>query len=171
MINLREFSVAAAAGLMRHARVGQLPRDYAYLERRVHVAMVEYHVCDAIIHQFDPRPQCFPDAIHATTQERRGRLSIWMVRRGQSRLPWHGIGCLDHRGRAQVLYAADIIDAGNCRPECVAGEGTPFVYHMTDESPVGNADQSTTELMTVEPYPDCAARFNIEDRHIVRAGR
>ena len=129
MINLREFPAGLVASLMRHARMGQLPRDYAHLERRVRVAMVQYHVNDAIIHQFDPRPQCFPDAIHATTQDRRGRLSIWMVRRGQSRLPWHGIGCIDHRGRAQVLCAADIIRRGNYHPMCVAGEETPFVYH------------------------------------------
>jgi Pyoverdine/dityrosine biosynthesis protein len=127
MINLREFSAAFAAHLMNHASLGHLPAD-CELDRRVHEAMVQYHVKDAIIHQFDPRPACFPDAIHATTQDRHGRLSIWMVRRGQSLLPWHGLGCLDDRGRAQVRRAADIFNRPNYRPISVAGEKTPFLH-------------------------------------------
>ena len=106
MINLREFPPTSAANLLQHARLGRLSPGREPLERRVHEAMIQYHVKDAIIHQFDPRPYCFPDAIHATTQERRGRLSIWMLRRGRSLLPWHGVGCLDERGRAEIVHFA-----------------------------------------------------------------
>jgi hypothetical protein len=128
MINLREHPTTVVANLMAEARAGRLPAGYERLERRVHSAMVQYHVKDAIIHQFDPRPLCFPDAVHATTQPRRGRLSIWMVRRGQSLLPWHGVGCLDHRGRARVLHAADVLDRPSYWSVSAADEKTPFVY-------------------------------------------
>jgi hypothetical protein len=122
MINVREFPAAFVANLMSNANVGQLPWGCEALERRVHEAMVEYRVRDAVIHQFDPRPCCFPDAIHATTQDRRGRLSLWMVRRGQSLLPWHGVGCLDRRGRARVEHAVHIQDRPSYRPVSIAGE-------------------------------------------------
>jgi pyoverdine/dityrosine biosynthesis protein Dit1 len=138
MINLLEFSAAFVARLMNDASLGRLPPGCEDLERRVHEAMVQYHVQDAIIHQFDPRPCCFPDAIHATTQDRRGRLSIWMVRRGQSLLPWHGVGCLDDRGRAQVVHAAEISDRPNYRPTFIAGEKTPFAYReLAASAPIG----------------------------------
>ncbi len=134
MINLREFPAPFVAHLMKHASLGQLPVGCDRLERRVHEAMVQYHVKDAIIHKFDPRPGCFPDAIHATTQDRPGRLSIWLVRRGQSLLPWHGVGCLDARGRAQVVQAADVYDRPNCRAAFIAGENTPFIYRKLTAS-------------------------------------
>jgi hypothetical protein len=132
MINVREFSVAAVTIIMKHAIAGRLPPEYARLEQRVHEAMVQYHVQDAVIHQFDPRPYCFPDAIHATTRERRGRLSIWMVRRGQSLLPWHGVGCLDALGRPQVVHAAQVSEK-YC-PEFIGGENAPFRYRQLAKS-------------------------------------
>ena len=116
MMNLREFSTTLVASLLHHARLGRLPRGFEPLERRVHEAMVQYHVKDAIIHRFDPRPCCFPDAIHATTQDRRGRLSIWMLRRGRSLLPWHGVGCLDERGRAEILHAMEVFNRVGLSP-------------------------------------------------------
>jgi hypothetical protein len=128
MINLREFPTSFVAAIMNNASLGQLPSGCEGLEKRVHEAMVQYQVQDAIIHQFDPRPCCFPDAIHATTQDRRGRLSIWMVRRGQSLLPWHGVGCLNDRGRAHVVHAAHIFDRPNYHPAFIADEKTPFIY-------------------------------------------
>jgi hypothetical protein len=131
MMNLREIPATLVVKLMVQARLGRLPAGYERLERRVHSAMQQYHVKDAIIHQFDPRPLCFPDAIHATTQPRRGRLSIWMVRRGQSLLPWHGVGCLDDRGRARVLHAVDVLDRPNWRSVSAADEQTPFVYRQS----------------------------------------
>jgi hypothetical protein len=134
MINLREFPAASVVELLHCAALGRLPFGWERVERRVHEAMVEYHVKDAIIHQFDPRPYCFPDAIHATTQERRGRLSLWMVRRGQSLLPWHGVGCLDERGRAQVVGAAQVDGRSDYYPVFVEGESTPFVHLKSTES-------------------------------------
>jgi hypothetical protein len=128
MINLREIPARKIADLLRHATVGRLPFGWEHIEQRVHTAMTQYHVADAIIHQFDPRPSCFPDAVHATTQERPGRLSLWTVRRGQSLLPWHGVGCLDERGRARVLHAIEVRERGNYHPAFVNGETTPFVY-------------------------------------------
>jgi pyoverdine/dityrosine biosynthesis protein Dit1 len=128
MINLREFPAQTVADLLDHATVGRLPSGWQHIEDRVHSAMVQYHVADAIIHQFDPRSMCFPDAIHATTQERQGRLALWMVRRGQSLLPWHGVGCLDERGQVQVVSAIKVLDRGHYEPVFVYGENTPFAY-------------------------------------------
>jgi hypothetical protein len=132
MINLRDFPAQSVADLLRPA-ASQLPFGWQHIEDRVHIAMVQYHVADAIIHQFDPRPLCFPDAIHATTQERQGRLALWMVRRGQSLLPWHGVGCLDERGQARVLHAIQLRHRGSYRPIFVPGETTPFVYCKGNE--------------------------------------
>ncbi|MGB6437943.1 MAG: L-tyrosine/L-tryptophan isonitrile synthase family protein [Methyloceanibacter sp.] len=146
MINLREFPTTLIVNLLRHSRLGGLPPGFEPLERRVHEAMVQYHVKDAIIHQFDPRPHCFPDAIHATTQDRRGRLSIWLLRRGQSLLPWHGVGCLDERGRAQIVHSVQVLDRSDHRPVFIAGEETPFVYRKSNSvstwaSPLSNGGQ------------------------------
>src|SRR5205807_6635 len=99
--------------------------------------MVNYYVKDAIIHRFDPRPLYFADAIHATTQERQGRLAIWLVRRGQSILPWHGVGCLDDRGQAHVVYAADMLDQPDYHPVFVGAEDTAFLYRRTTTPPFG----------------------------------
>lgn len=128
MVNLRGLPTSSVASLLQHARLGQLPPGWEQLERRVHEAMIAYHVKDAIIHQFDPRPRCFPDAIHATTQDRQARLSLWMLRRGQSLLPWHGVGYLNNRGRAQIVHAVQLLDRSDCCPVFIAGEETPFVY-------------------------------------------
>jgi hypothetical protein len=133
MMNLQEFPAKLVADVLRHAAVGRLPSGWQDIERRVHTAMTKYHVADAIIHQFDPRPSCFPDAIHATTQDRPGRLALWMVRRGQSLLPWHGVGCLDERGRPHVLYADQIREREDYHPLFVHGEATPFVYRKGNE--------------------------------------
>ena len=134
MINLREFSAAFIASMMDHAKLGHLPPSCEWLERRVHHAMMQYHAKDAMIHEFDPRPHCFPDAVHATTRDRRGRLSIWMVRRGQSLLPWHGVGCLDDRGRAHVVHAIQVRDRGDYQPLFAQDETTPFVYRRGNKS-------------------------------------
>ncbi len=128
MINLRKFPASTAVTLMKHGALGSLPPGYESVEHRVLSAMVHYRIQDAIIHQFDPRPHCFPDAIHATTQDRPGRLSLWLVRRGRSLLPWHGVGCFDDRGRAQVVHAVDIFDRPNYRAEFIACEETPFAH-------------------------------------------
>jgi Pyoverdine/dityrosine biosynthesis protein len=133
MINLREIPAKQVADLLRHEIVGRLPFSWQHIEERVHSAMTQYHVADAIIHQFDPRPFCFPDAIHATTQERPGRLALWTVRRGQSLLPWHGVGCLDERGQARVLHAVRVRERGDYHPVFVEGETTPFVYRKFNE--------------------------------------
>ena len=137
MINLREFPPSTVLTLMRHAPTGSLPSGFECVERRVHRAMVGYYVQDAVIHQFDPRPHCFPDAIHATTQNRPGRLSLWLVRRGRSLLPWHGVGCFDDCGRTRVVHAADLFDQPSYKPEFIAREETPFAYRrVTLSSPL-----------------------------------
>jgi Pyoverdine/dityrosine biosynthesis protein len=128
MINLRALSSSTVAALMEYSCRGSLPRAYESVEHRVHRAMVLYDIQDAIIHQFDPRPNCFPDAIHATTQERPGRLSLWLVRRGHSLLPWHGIGCIDAGGHVQVRRAIDVLDLRDYQAEFIAREETPFAY-------------------------------------------
>jgi hypothetical protein len=128
MINLRDHSAKAVVNLLRHSTVGRLPVGWEDVEQRVHKAMIQYRVADAVIHQYDPRPLHFPDAIHATTQERVGRLALWLVRRGQSLLPWHGIGCIDDRGRPMVSYAIEVSDRKDYRPLFVDRENAPFVY-------------------------------------------
>ena len=128
MINLREYSASTAVALMEHGAFGSLPQGYESVEHRVHCAMVDYHIQDAIIHQFDPRPLCFPDAIHTTVQDRPDRLCLWLVRRGRSLLPWHGVGCFDERGRPQVVHAVDVFDRPNYRAEFIGREKTPFVH-------------------------------------------
>jgi hypothetical protein len=128
MINLREFLPSTVVALMEHGVRGPLPQNYESVEHRVHRAMVHYHVQDAIIHQFDPRPLCFPDAIHTTAQDRPGRLSLWLVRRGRSLLPWHGVGCFDDRGRPQVAHAVDVFDRPNYVAEFIIPEETPFAH-------------------------------------------
>ena len=133
MMNMHKFPTRPVTGVLRHAAVGRLPSGWQDIELRVHTAMRKYHVADAIIHQFDPRPSCFPDAIHATTQNRPGRLALWMVRRGQSLLPWHGVGCLDERGQPLVLYADQIREREDYHPLFVQGETTPFVYRKGNE--------------------------------------
>jgi Pyoverdine/dityrosine biosynthesis protein len=128
MINLREFPACTAAALMEHGALGSLPPGYESLQQRVHSAMVRYRIQDAIIHQFDPRPLCFPDGIHTTIQDRPGRLSLWLVRRGRSILPWHGIGCFDDCGQPQVVHAVDVCGRPNYQAEFIACEETPFAH-------------------------------------------
>ena len=60
MINLRGLPVEPVADLLRHAMIGRLPSEWEHIQHRVFTAMVRYHVADAIIQQFDPRPFCFP---------------------------------------------------------------------------------------------------------------
>jgi hypothetical protein len=151
MINLREFSTSQVAALMSESSLGRLSPGYANLQHRVHEAMVQYRVKDTIIHQFDPRPHQFQDAIHTTTQDRPGRLAIWLVRRGRSLLPWHGVGCLDSRGLAEVVHATDICD-GNYYPEFIPGEKTPFVYRKLSHSIRGNWQVSKDAQNLVESF-------------------
>ncbi len=132
MINLREFPPAVVAALMEHSSGGSFPEAYKRIEIRVHRAMVEYHVRDAIIHKFDPRMQCFPDAIHATTQDRPGRLALWLVRRGRSLLPWHGVGCFEAEGWAHIVHDWDVCCREDYRAEFVAQEDTPFAYRKLE---------------------------------------
>jgi pyoverdine/dityrosine biosynthesis protein Dit1 len=132
MINLREFPAAVVAVLMEYASVGALPEAYKDVERRVRHAMVEYHVRDAVIHQFDPRALSFPDAIHATTQDRPGRLALWLVRRGRSLLPWHGVGCFDAEGCPHIAYDWDVCHRPDYCAEFVAQEETPFAYRKLE---------------------------------------
>jgi pyoverdine/dityrosine biosynthesis protein Dit1 len=132
MMNLREFPAGVVAALMQYASVGSLPEAYNNVEHRVHRAMVEYHVRDAIIHQFDPRALSFPDAIHATTQDRPDRLALWLVRRGRSLLPWHGVGCFDAEGTPHVVYDWDVCRRHDYKAEFVAQEATPFAYRKLE---------------------------------------
>jgi hypothetical protein len=131
MMNLREYPWQTAANLLHQARVGSLGKGFENLERKVHRTMVEYHVRDRIIHRLDPRPICFPDAIHATTQQRPGRLAVWLVRRGRGLLPWHGIGVVDRQDQVSVRPAEHVIGLQGCRPVYVESEESPFLY---DES-------------------------------------
>lgn len=128
MLRARDLPQAIAGQLLRAANVGFLPSEYASVERRVHEAMIAYRVKNEIIHRFDPRPVAFPNAIHATTRVRGGRLALWLVRRGSSLLPWHGVGAVDESGRARVMLAEQLADCPELKGVIAPGEDTPFCY-------------------------------------------
>jgi hypothetical protein len=132
MMNLQAYSWRTAGGLLLQARKGHLANAYVNLERRVHWTMVEYRIRDQIIHCFDPRPICFPDAIHATTQQRPGRLALWMVQRGRGLLPWHGVGVVDSRRRVSVVLAKQVLERPNFQPIYLYNERSPFFYLERD---------------------------------------
>jgi hypothetical protein len=127
MLDLRDLSPEASARLLDSARSGRLPHQFAEVEARVHRAMIGYRVKDAIIHQLDPRPLQFPEAIHATTRVQPNRLALWLVRRGDALLPWHGVGTSDRDGNVRVLTAQEAV-ARAMRPQYLPGETTPFSY-------------------------------------------
>jgi hypothetical protein len=128
MINLRELSAEEADSLLEAADHGRLEAPYRELEARVHHAMRTYHLRDSILHRFDPRPRCFPDAIHTTSQERPRRLALWLVRRGESRLPWHGVGLIDDQLHLRVTLHKDVADEDRHQPVFLEDEGTPFFH-------------------------------------------
>jgi hypothetical protein len=128
MINLRSLPVREVCRLLDHAESGQLPPKYCDIERKVRVAMSRYYLRDCLLHALDPRPVCFPDAIHATTQCRPGRLAIWMVSRGRSLLPWHGVGVISSTGKCGVALAHEVLWNPSYRPAFLDGEDTPFFY-------------------------------------------
>jgi hypothetical protein len=116
---------------MDQSRLGRLAQEHAELDARVEAAMVEYRTFDLLVHELDPRSRHFPLAIHATTQERPGRLAIWIVQRGRSHLPWHGVGAVDEHGKVRVGPLSEFAAAGGYEPVCLAGEDTPFLYRRT----------------------------------------
>jgi hypothetical protein len=128
MINLRHLPAHEVSCLMDHAASGRLPAEYCDLERQVRVAMLRYYLRDSLLHALDPRPACFPDAIHVTTQCRPFRLAIWLVSRGRSLLPWHGVGVIDRAGKWGVALAREVLWNPSYRPFFLDGEDTPFCY-------------------------------------------
>jgi Pyoverdine/dityrosine biosynthesis protein len=134
MINLLSLPVGEVCRLMDHASSGQLPSEYRDLERSVRVAMLRYHERDRMLHALDPRPLCFPDAIHLTTQCRPGRLAIWLVNRGNSLLPWHGVGVIRRDGKWSVTSARDLLGNPSYVPVFLEGEDTPFFYRQVADN-------------------------------------
>jgi len=128
MINLRDLPAREVSCLLLHAASGRLPSEYCDLERQVRIAMLRYCLRDSLLHMLDPRPACFPDAIHVTTQCRPCRLAIWMVSRGRSLLPWHGVGVIDRAGKWGVELARDVLWNPSYTPFFLDGEDTPFCY-------------------------------------------
>ena len=113
---------------VQHDDPASFTGDAATLYREVRQSMARYAACDDFLHRFDPRPRAFPEAIHATTRPRPGRLALWLVRRGRSLLPWHGVGVLDRTGRIEVRHASELQAEGEYRPVFIEGETTPFFY-------------------------------------------
>jgi hypothetical protein len=130
MINLRSLSIRDVSHLLDHAGSGRLPPAYCDLERRVRVAMLRYYLRDSLLHAIDPRPARFPDAIHVTTQCRPCRLAIWMISRGRSLLPWHGVGVIDRAGKWGAALAREVVWNRSYRPVFLHGEDTPFCYRQ-----------------------------------------
>lgn len=130
MINLRSLSVREVIRVLDHARSGRLPPEHCDLEWRVRIAMLRYYLHDSLLHALDPRPACFPDAIHVTTQCRPCRLAIWMVSRGRSLLPWHGVGVIDRAGKWGVALAREVLWNPSYRPVFLDSEDTPFCYRQ-----------------------------------------
>jgi hypothetical protein len=132
MIDLRCLPIEEVTRLLDCGVSGRLPAEYLHLERRVRVAMLRYYAHDALLHECDPRPLCFPDAIHATTQCRRRRLAIWMVNRGHSLLPWHGVGVVNRKAKWGVALAREVLGNRAYSPVFLDGEDTPFFYQQHD---------------------------------------
>ena len=130
MMNLRGLPLQEVSQLLEYGTSGRLPPEYRELERQVRVAMLRYYVRDALLHASDPRPLCFPDAIHATTQCRPRRLAIWMVDRGHSLLPWHGVGVINRKGEWGVALAREVLGNSTYHPVFLNGENTPFFYQQ-----------------------------------------
>ena len=130
MMNLRSLPLQEVSKVLECGSSGGLPPDYGDLEHQVHVAMLRYYARDAMLHDCDPRPLHFPDAIHATTQCRPRRLAIWMVNRGQSLLPWHGVGVISGKGKWGVALAREVIGNPTYHPVFLDGEDTPFFYQQ-----------------------------------------
>jgi L-tyrosine isonitrile synthase len=128
MINLRSLPIDEVCRLLDHSSGGHLSSEYRDLERSVSAAMLRYYERDSWLHACDPRSVCFPDAIHVTTQCRPRRLAVWMVNRGQSLLPWHGVGVIDRDGKWKVALARTVIRDPSYEPVCLEGEDTPFFY-------------------------------------------
>ena len=132
MINLRSLPAGEVCRLLDHAANGTLPAEYSDLEQQVRTAMLRYHAWDSLLHACDPRAACFPDAIHITTQCRPLRLAIWMVRRGRSLLPWHGVGVVDRNATWRVALAREVLWDPSYRPVFLPREDTPFFYQQDD---------------------------------------
>jgi Pyoverdine/dityrosine biosynthesis protein len=132
MMNLRGIPADEVSRLLDDAGSGGLPAGYEDLERQVRMAMLRYHLRDALLHALDPLPACFPDAIHLTTQCRPGRLAIWMVRRGRGLLPWHGVGVIDGAGKWEVALAREVVGNPKYRAVFLDGEDTPFCYEQQE---------------------------------------
>jgi len=130
MMNLRTLPLHEASNMLECGSSGGLPPEYGDLEHQVHVAMLRYYSRDALLHACDPRPLHFPDAIHATTQCRPGRLAIWLVNRGQSLLPWHGVGVTNRKGKWGVALAREVLADPTYHPVLLDGEDTPFFYQQ-----------------------------------------
>jgi len=130
MMNLRSLPLQEVARLLECGASGCLPAEYRDLERQVHAAMLRYYARDSLLHARDPRPLHFPDAIHATTQCRPRRLAIWMVNRGQSLLPWHGVGVINRRVKWGVALAREVLSDPTYHPVFLDGEDTPFFYQQ-----------------------------------------
>lgn len=131
MINLRDMPAEELSLVMTRARHGRLAPEYAELDARVRSAMVGYRTFDLLVHELDARSRQFPLAIHATTQDRPGRLAIWIVQRGRSHLPWHGVGAVDEHGKVRVGPLSEFAAQGGYEPVCLAGEATPFLYRRS----------------------------------------
>lgn len=107
---------------------GSFTGDAATLYQQAMRSMARYAACDDRLHRCDPRPRAFSDAIHATTKDQRGRLALWLVRRGRALLPWHGVGVVNETGRIEVRYAREVEARAEYRPVFRTGETTPFFY-------------------------------------------
>jgi pyoverdine/dityrosine biosynthesis protein Dit1 len=117
---------------LQHGDPGRFSGDAATLYRQVCESMARYAAYDTFLHRFDPRPVAFPEAIHATTRARPGRLALWLLRRGRSLLPWHGVGVLTG-GRMEVKHASEVECNASYRPVFIDGETTPFFYKRVAE--------------------------------------
>ena len=134
MLNLRGLTLGELCQLLDRAPSGHLPQEYSNLERSVRVAMQRYYERDWLLHEYDPRPVCFPDAIHVTTQCRPRRLAIWLVSRGNSLLPWHGVGVIQHSGKWSVALARDVVSNPSYQPVFFGTEDVPFFYRQVAQN-------------------------------------
>ena len=161
MLNLRSLSMGEVCQLLDHAQSGHLPPDYRDLEQTVHVAVQRYYARDSLLHECDPRPVCFPDAIHASTQCRPLRLAIWLVIRGNSLLPWHGVGVIQQSGKWGVALARDVLSNASYQPVFLGTEDVPFFYRQVAKSvEKGDRDAASVSSPVICNLESCPNLFS-----------
>jgi hypothetical protein len=72
-------------------------------------------------------------------------LAIWLVIRGNSLLPWHGVGVIQQSGKWGVALARDVLSNASYQPVFLGTEDVPFFYRQVAKS-VENGDRDAPSV-------------------------